>query len=218
MNKIAIGVPARDMVHTVFAFDLTNAVATHVATTDDIVVPLVSTGTMLPSHRTELVVLARREGATHLLFIDSDMSFPKDVIARLLAAGELVVAANCARRRMPTGPTAANYDEKGVKSNVYTMADSVGLEKVDAVGTGIMLVDMRVFDMAPAPWFACPWVIDQNGFMGEDIFFCRLLKKYDIPIHIDHDVSLEIGHVGTWEYKHSHTWAIKEADEAKAVA
>jgi len=41
-----------------------------------------------------------REGCSHILFIDSDMTFPQDMIQRLIDRDVDIVAANCARRRM----------------------------------------------------------------------------------------------------------------------
>lgn len=218
-HSIAVCIPARDMMHTSTAFDLATAIACHVSATDDTITPLFSQGTLLVSQRTELVLEAVKADSSHMLFIDSDMRFPSTLITRLVEKMELagidVLATNCARRRMPTGPTAANYDPAtGKKLLVYTEKDSGGLEAVDSVGTGIMLIRMSVFEKVQAPWFATPWVIDANGYQGEDIFFCRLLKQHGIQVYIDHDVSKDIGHVGFFEYRHEHTWAVRETHEA----
>lgn len=209
MSVIAVAIPAREEVKTKFASDLVLAVCTHVMTQpEDVVIPLVSEGTILASQRTELVKEARKSGCTHLLFLDSDMRFPADVIARLMASmltsGEFVVAANCARRKIPTGPTAGNVDGNLLKTPVFTTEDSTGLEKVDRVGTAVMLIDMKVFDLLPEPWFATPWVADKNCFMGEDVYLCHQLKRLNLPIIIDHDLSKEIKHIGSFEFSYEH--------------
>lgn len=213
MNRVVIAVPARDEVKTRFAFDLVKLVANHL-NTGDVVIPIQSIGTLVHSQRTALAQEAQKEAATHLLFLDSDMRFPEDTVARLLAHDRPVVGANCAKRRMPTGPTAANYRKDG-KQAVYTLPESTGLERVDLVGTGVMLIQMSVFDQIPAPWFASPWVPSMNTFMGEDVYFCMSLQRNGIPVFIDHDLSQEIGHIGEFEFKHAHTLAIREQVEAQ---
>lgn len=209
MNRIVIAIPTRDECKARFAFDLVNLVAAQLQT-GDTVIPMPSMGTLLASQRTALVKEAKRENATHILFLDSDMRFPADTLKRLLAHDVQVVGANCAKRRMPTGPTAANYDHVAGKVPVYTEEDSTGLEQVDMLGTGVLLVRMDVFEQIPFPPFATPWVPDMQEFMGEDTYFCMLLKRNQIPVFVDHDVSLEIGHLGEFEFKHLHTWAVRE--------
>lgn len=218
MNRIGIAIPAREDVKTKFASDLLVTTCTHLnAFPSDLVIPMFHEGTILVSQRTELVLEARRNDCTHILFLDSDMRFPPDIIARMLAAEELVVAANCARRRMPTGPTAANYADNLSKTPVYTFPESTGLEQVNSVGTAVMLIDMKVFDIVPVPWFATPWVVDQHGFMGEDVYFCLQLKKHGVPIMIDHDLSKLIKHIGAWEFSHDHVMAVRQLDSGKAA-
>ena len=61
---------------------------------------------IIPDSRHRLVAMAHRWGATHALFIDSDMVLPFDTVQTLLNHNQPVVAANCVRRRLPTYPTA----------------------------------------------------------------------------------------------------------------
>ena len=207
MNRIAIAVPVRDDVKARFAFDLVSAVATHQATTDDVIIPLLAEGTLLQSQRTQLVLEARQAEATHVLFIDSDMRFPADTIGRLLVHGDKIVGANCAKRKVPTGPTANNYDAATKRHvPVYTLPTSKGLERIDFLGTGVLCVPMSVFDRIAPPWFATPWDAAHMVFHGEDTFFCLKLREVGIPLYIDHDLSKEIGHIGSFEYRHEHTY------------
>lgn len=208
-HRIAIAMPVQDAVCPATAFDLANCVAEHIVRTDDTIISLFAEGTLLASQRHNLVLAARRENASHILFVDADMRFPSDAILRLLEAEVRVVGANCAKRRMPTGPTAANY-VKGKRVPVYTTDDTHGLERVDRVGTGFLLIEMSVFSQIPAPWFETPWVEAAEAFMGEDVAFCCKLQQAKIPIFIDHDVSREIGHIGSFEFRHEHVEATRE--------
>ncbi len=101
MNYIAVCTPARDMVHTNYTYCMVNLVAYHTLNTTDAISLKLLQGTLIQNQRADLCLDALREGCTHILFIDSDMTFPQDMIQRLLKHDVDIVAANCARRRMP---------------------------------------------------------------------------------------------------------------------
>ena len=214
MNYIAVCTPARDMVHTMYSYDLVNMVAYHTLNTNDAVSLKISQGTLIANQRAELSIDAMHEDCTHILFIDSDMRFPQDMIGRLLKHDLDIVATNCARRRMPTGPTAQLYKENGERELVWTMPESTGLQEVGSVGMGVMLIKANVFEALAEPWFETPWRVDKRGYIGEDVYFCQKAAAAGFKIWIDHDVSKEIGHIGTFEFKHDHTWVMKEIEAA----
>ena len=216
-NYIAVCTPARDMVHTMFTYDLVNMVCFHTLNTNDAIALKISEGTLIANQRAELTLDAMREGCSHVLFIDSDMRFPQDMIGRLLKHDLDIVATNCARRRMPTGPTAQIYKDNGDRELVWTMPESTGLQEVGSVGMGVMLIKSSVFKALSEPWYETPWRTDKRGYIGEDVFFCNKARSAGFKIWIDHDVSKEIGHVGTFEFKHDHTWAIKDLEKEKAT-
>jgi hypothetical protein len=217
MKYIAVCTPARDMVHTMFTYDLVNMVANHTLNTNDAISLKISQGTLIANQRAELCLDAMREKCTHVLFIDSDMRFPHDMIERLLQHDLDIVATNCARRRMPTGPTAQIYKENGERELVYTMPESTGLQEVGSVGMGVMLIKANVFAKLAEPWFETPWRHDKRGYIGEDVFFCKKARDAGFKIWIDHDVSKEIGHIGMFEFKHDHTWVMREVQETEKV-
>jgi hypothetical protein len=194
---------------------MVNMVSYHTLNTTDAISLKIMQGTIIQNQRADLCLDAMREGCSHILFIDSDMTFPQDMVQRLLKHDVDIVAANCARRRMPTGPTAQNYDENGVRTMVYTMPDSTGLEEVGSIGTGIMLIKKEVFHNMSEPWFDMPWQTGKRGYMGEDVFFCKKAQELGFKVYIDHDVSKEIGHIGTFEFKHDHTWVMRDLEKAK---
>ncbi len=216
-NYIAVCTPARDMVHTMFTYDLVNLVCYHTLNTNDAISLKISEGTLIANQRAELSLDAMREGCTHLLFIDSDMRFPQDMISRLLAHDLDIVATNCARRRMPTGPTAQVYKENGDRELVWTLPESTGLQEVGSVGMGVMLIKAGVFKALSEPWYETPWRSDKRGYIGEDVFFCKKAREAGFKIWIDHDVSKEIGHIGMFEFKHDHTWAIRDLEKARGT-
>ena len=218
INYIAVCTPARDMVHANYTFCLVNMVAFHTINTMDAVALKINQGTLIQNQRADLCLEAMGEGCSHVLFIDSDMTFPQDMVQRLLAHDKDIVATNCARRRMPTGPTAQKTLPDGSRQLIYTMPDSTGLEEVESIGMGVMLIKRKVFESLSEPWFETPWRTDKRGYIGEDVFFCRKAAAAGFKIYIDHDVSKEIGHIGTFEFKHDHTWVMRDLEKAKEAS
>jgi len=207
MNNVSVCTPARDMVHTQFTYCLVNMVAYHTLNTTDSIGLRISQGTLIQTQRADLCLDSMAEGATHILFIDSDMTFPQDLVGKLLKHDVDIVATNCARRKVPTGPTAKLNGEP-----LYSMLEDHGLQEVDSIGCGVMLIKREVFENMSEPWFETPWRSDKRGYIGEDVFFCMKAKSIGYKIWIDHDVSKEIGHIGTFEFKHDHTWAMREME------
>jgi hypothetical protein len=210
MTAVAVCVPARDMVHTAFAFDLARAVAFHTANSDDRVLLFQSLGTLICNQRQELAKEAIAAGAEWILYLDSDMRFPKDTIGRLLAHERPVVAANYATRRAPVEPVA--FRHAGLSERVPTAPDSSGLERVFAVGMGVFLVKAEIFAGLPLPWFQIGWAPMLGDFVGEDLHFCRLLGEHGVPVLIDHDLSKQVRHVGGFEFDLNHAWMLGNRD------
>jgi len=215
-NYIAVCTPARDMVHANFTYCLVNMVCYHTLNTTDAVSLKIMQGTLIQNQRADLALDAMAEGCTHILFIDSDMTFPQDMVERLIKHDLDIVATNCARRRIPTGPTAQKYGPDGERELVYTMPESTGIEEVGSIGMGVMLIKRNVFEKLTEPWFETPWRTDKRGYIGEDIFFCRKAQAAGYKIYIDHDVSKEIGHIGTFKFKRDYTKVMPHIEKEKA--
>lgn len=172
---------------------------------------LTSRGSMLPQQRENLILTAKKGGCTHLLFLDSDMTFPKDVVHRMIAHDLSIVAANCVIKKIPCSPTAV----LPTGEKLYTDLDSTGLVKVLQVGFAVALFKMDVFSKIDRPWFDMKWNSTVQHFMGEDIHFCRKLREKHIDIHIDQDVSKEVGHIGSFIFDHSLVGEISYEDPAE---
>ena len=154
----------------------------------------------LPESRTRLVARAYELEASHILWLDSDMKFPADTIARLLNHNLAVVGANYPTKEMEARPTAYADDENYV-GPVWTGERSEGVAQVAACGMGVLLTDMRVFDALSPPFFAFePQGPDFVKQLGEDVYFCQKLGKAGIPVHVDHDLSKQVAHIGEFEF------------------
>lgn len=159
-------------------------------------------GSILPRNRSEIVARALEGRFSHILFLDDDMLFPQHTLMRLLDHGKAVIACNCPTKMLPSTSTARakSEDVHGVPIN---SAETTGVGKVWRVGTGIMLLETRVFRNLPHPWFPIEWNAKLGDYVGEDWAFCSRLEEAGIPIHVDHTLSLEIGHIGSHTFQHS---------------
>lgn len=161
-------------------------------------------GSILSRSRHTLVQAALEAQCSHILMIDSDMVFPNWILHQLLAAEEMVVAANCVTKGLPAHPTAR---QRGLTpaGDLVDSTGKTGLEQVWRVGTGVMLIETSIFAKLPQPWFPIVWNEVNQDYTGEDWSFCQLCQDSGIPIYIDHGLSQHIGHIGSLTYSMEHT-------------
>ena len=138
---------------------------------------------------------ALKQGATHVFWLDTDMTMPRETIV-LLASHDLPIGSCNYVVRQASGLFTASRDD----TRVPTTESSTGLEAVDYVGMGAMLMRTDVALDIPRPWFR-HGMNEQGGDIGEDVVFCRALRQAGHTVYIDHDLSKEIGHVGTHTYR-----------------
>lgn len=146
----------------------------------------------LPQARQDFLDEAREEGATHLLFLDDDMTFPITMVETFLSRGVPVIGANCCRK----STDALYYTGVGFDGNPVESKGKAGIAEVAQVGTGILMIDMKAIDDVEPPHFSVPWLPDRQRYCSEDLFFCHRLREAGVKIYVDHDVSNEVGHVG----------------------
>lgn len=183
---IVAATPTRESVTATFTGDLVKLCRRH----PDLkwMAPI---GIYIANLRNQSVTLAQAAGASHLLFLDSDMRFPKGSLDKLLAVDADIAAANYVMRTMPE-LWVARKDGANVSSVGRT-----GVERVDSVGCGVMLVKMEVFAYLPQPWFSTPW--NGSDHIGEDVFFCQKARSVRFSVCIDHDLSQAVRHTGSIE-------------------
>jgi len=165
------------------------------------------TGSSLPNMRQSMIYQALEEGATHLLFVDSDQTFPRDTVHLMMRHRKHVVAANIVTKKLEDcNPTARQYNPDNPAGDlVFTHYNSTGLEEVWRVGTGIMLIDMNVFkrdNLGYDDLFPHIWQPKLRSYCGEDWGFCQRLQNAGVKIYIDHDVSKQVGHIGPVNFMH----------------
>ena len=160
-------------------------------------------GTLIFDQREKLVQHALDGGCDYILFIDSDMRFPKNTIDRLLKHDKPIVGVNATTRTVPVKPTAKQLEVDVEKKENYwypvISKGKTGIEQITAIGCGVMLVKAEVFKNTPKPWF---WFYQIPGgkTLGEDVHFCVAAADAGYETWVDHDLSQEIGHVGQYTY------------------
>jgi len=143
---------------------------------------------------------------THLMFIDTDMVFSPDDVAKLLLSciSEDVpcVAAGIVAMKTPEATWNFTPGDKPMRES--------GLVSVPYVGTGFMLIDRAVLkdvrelstdllyeaeggDEAGCDFFRAG-VNAAGKYLGEDHFFCELVRGFGFPVFVNTEV--RIGHVG----------------------
>lgn len=206
--KIAIATPCQDQVHAGYTYDLARLVGHAARTQPEVEITIhQNRGTIIPQQRATLVMSAREAQASHILWIDSDMRFPPDALARLLAHNEPIVAANYTTRRKPYLPT-AEHREHGY---LFTPPATSGLAEVTHCGMGLMLTAMEVFDKTPPPYFIIGYSTADSEYYGEDFFFCRRVRESGFRVLIDQGLSQEVRHAGLMEFTAEHAVITRDA-------
>lgn len=221
---ICIAVPTHDMVPAKTMHSYGNLCAFTGATlVADGVADIVSRfyfGTYIDKSREELAAEALRNGCTHILYLDSDMTFPKDLLIRLLNHNLPIVGVNYSGRRIPAKFVAVKKiggPGEGEGERCPTFADSTGLEEVEGIGFGAVLIQTRVFQNLSRPFFHRKWDEEEQRWIGEDIYFCRLARENGYRVFVDHDLSKEIGHMGQLKFLVDHAQDIWETEHGIAT-
>ncbi len=220
---IAVCIPSRDYWDSRFGYRLARLMAFTGASLcadglADLQLHMVN-GSLVDSSRCTLVKEALEAGATHLFWLDTDMTFPHDTIVRLLRHNKPIVTVNAPTRRFPIQPTAfkrIDY-QHGLHARLYTEEDSTGLEEVEACGFSVALMQAKIFEKIPVPGFLTTYDKGTGHWKGEDVYFCEQARAAGFPILVDHDLSKLIGHVGVMEYRLDHALAMRELDAESGV-
>lgn len=192
--KVVVAIACQDMMRSRTAISL--AIALREVEFDyDIAM---SMGCDLIGSRTRLVKQAQKLGATHMLFLDSDMFLNpsrnaagklEDPITTLVKRDKDVIGAPYNFRSLPLKSTASPISDLSDKTQPF---------KCNVVATGFLLIKMSVFDKIEKPYFQ--FGRDENAELvyGEDTWFCQQCIKAGIDVWAD--PTIEIDHLGEFAY------------------
>jgi hypothetical protein len=131
-------------------------------------------------------------GATHILFIDSDMVFPPRALRILLEHEEKIVGITYPKRD-GSGEMVGKLGKIKNPNSDLILAENLGM--------GLMLIDIRVFYTFNKPWFDVTYKPKSDTFETEDECFCRRAIKAGHKIWCDIELSKRIKHVGIKHYE-----------------
>jgi len=171
-----------------------------------------SAGSMLPQGRETLLGRAMnpKNDVTHMLWLDTDMTFPGNTLRKLLEHRKDFVAAQGVTKTIPAEPVAVPLN--GMRT--YSDNSVHGLEEVAHVGLAVALIRTEVCQGLRPPNFEMGWHPPSQHYRGEDVNFCEKLKAKGVRLWIDHDLSRQVGHIGRLTYTHELVGAVKREEVA----
>ena len=173
-------------------------------------------GCYVHRNRNNLLDRALKSDATHLMFLDTDIAFPRDGIQQLIARQKPIIGGAYNLKKPPvdgrttTTVKALERDLQGRPHGEWIMDKSKPFE-CRAIPTGFMLIELDVLrrleaegrapefggdragspDKGPRNWFD---FASYNGFVGEDVYFCDFVRERGVPIWCD--PTIRLGHIG----------------------
>jgi len=192
--KIAIATPTNRGFKPQTVLSLLNMVASHTDVAFHFV--CATEGFTIAENRHYCVAKAQKEECSHILFIDDDMTFPKDTLTRLREHEKAVVGVLSYSRKLPLTPTVAALGKEGEPRLLEGTPEE--LFTCYSVGFGVILIDMKVFEKLPRPFFKFEVTNIGKVYIGEDEYFCNQARLNGINIYCD--PTLSIGHVGDYTY------------------
>ena len=200
--KVLIGVPALDRVHTEFAISLASLACESARRGIHIRIEPVIHFTLKNAHA-HLVENAQIFGASHLLLVETDNTFPKDTLARLLEHDKDIVGATYLTRSEPHMPMGLTIEGKAPD------VTGGGLRQMACIPMGVTLIKMKIFEQMEQPWWREPYMEQVNRFATDDYDFCNRARELGFEVWADATLSMEVGHVGqvTWKLSDDETRA-----------
>lgn len=134
--------------------------------------------------------------ADYLVQLDSDHHYPNTFIIDLMKHKKNVVTGCTSNRRPPFKQTQFKEFRKEIKEddNIVNPSQEDDLIKIEASGPVGMLIKVDVLDKLPYPYYKINHIGNeetgnQEAIMGGDIYFCSLLKRFNIDLWLDPKIS-----------------------------
>lgn len=155
--------------------------------------------------RDDVLLQAITRSRSHVLFLDTDQTWPVDAVLRLLAQADRgMVGGLYPQKRWPFRPVAFRDLEEAHPfgdPHTYAWAPYIHEERTPqemaAYGMGCTLVPIAAVEQIPRPWFQHRR--DAYGFTSitEDMYFCEQMRAIGCPLWID--PTIRCGHVAVVE-------------------
>ncbi len=183
-HKVAIGIPTYGIINWQFASSL---MALQLTPETRVIWNVRS---MIDTARNTLVTRALEdEKTTHLFMIDDDGVFEPDTLQKLLAHDVDIVGALMFKRRPDYEPCVFRKRENGTFEPILPRV----FQEVDVIGTGCILIKMKVFKKLEFPYFST-YYDEKKIHWGVDFDFCKKATAAGFKIFCDTDVQPK--HIG----------------------
>ena len=156
-------------------------------------------GTLVYIARNRLAHRAIRDEYTHVLWLDSDMTFSDSIVEDLLFCGKDMVCGAFVSRRPPYGPCV--YTDISDPANMKKV-ENFGTEpfRVDGCGFATVLTSVSLLDAVQSNFGTCFRPTEQYG---EDLAFCDRVKQLGMEIWCEPTVRPgHIAHVPVYAGEH----------------
>lgn len=197
---VAVGLPTFDDVKA----DFTLSLVMMVAHTREVQWAFNHSKATWVAHARNLIVEGAIElGADWLLFVDSDMTFPRETLQRLMSWNKDIVCASYVKKKPPYLTVGSLAQRPGSDDKVGATAQVAanGLYEMKEIGLGVCLIKMEVFKRLSKPWFHYASRPGSNVMTGEDILWCNEVKKLGYKIYLDAALSMHVGHIGNYVFR-----------------
>ena len=160
-------------------------------------------GCYIENNRTIFAQNALDAGADYLLFVDTDMNFEPDALVQLLKHAEQasIIGVNYHTRSQEESVSTVKMPGTDGPIGETCQGDSIPAQPFEcyAVGTGLMLIDMKVFKDMSFPWFAQQYNTETGKIeIGDDVWFCRKAGKMGYKVLCD--PTIPVDHLGQFAY------------------
>ena len=229
---IYIGVPTTEYQHFLFTSSLISVITYSMNTLKNVnIVFQPQDGVRTDKNRNLLLKEAYGVNFDYILWLDCDMTYPKDILVKYLEAKKAVdwdiMGCLYYKRKPPYDPV--GYLEKGSQKGCYRALhpESIGSKdvmEVMATGYGGMMVSRRVYDgMGEDKWtrygfnYHLPDTHDEE-YQTHDILFCEKAREHGFNVYIHGGVEpkhLSVVEIGYEDWKRYDS--VKKYDENVTV-
>ena len=160
----------------------------------------------IPNAHNKMVRHAEEIGATHLMLVETDNTFPHDALKRLLERDKAIVGATYLTKSPPH-----TYMGREIDNTPLDVTRGV-CRKVGMMPVGCMLIRMDVFAKLRKPgepmWYT-PWIPDLENFATDDYPFFERARAAGFDVYCDMELTRQVGHMSSSQ--------VLAADHARSV-
>lgn len=161
------------------------------------IVPVIETAVPIDEARNRIAKAAIENECDYTFYIDSDTLIQQGQLEKLISWEKDAITGISYMRGVPYYSLLRKKVGRRLYNPMEPELSSKELINIDGAGFGCFLVKTAVFEKIEYPWFQFKYYKHQDRWrhIGEDLYFCELLKNVQIDIFCDPTV--QCAHIGT---------------------